>query len=132
MSPFSHVTVEHPNPDRANIRDLKDWFVAMFQLDGNLYSAKVQCLYVREITPVIYALRDADRTYKWRKWVEWCRRCNVPLTILVQPCPKEVIGETNSLGPKFYSESVFEFPVESRSDFTTKNPLRRYDNCKED
>ena len=35
LSPFPHATVEHPNPEGANIRDLKDWFVVMFQLDRN-------------------------------------------------------------------------------------------------
>ena len=35
LSPFAHITVEHPNLDRASIRDLKDWFVVMFQLDRN-------------------------------------------------------------------------------------------------
>ena len=99
LSPFPHATVEHPNPEGANIRDLKDWFVAMFQLDGNICSVTFQCMYITDINPVIYALRVADRMYKWRKWVEWCRRCNVPLTILVQPCPKEVVGEASSLQP---------------------------------
>jgi hypothetical protein len=37
-----------------------------------------------------------------------------------------------SVGPNFYLEAVFEFPVESKSDFTNKNPLRGYDNRKED
>jgi hypothetical protein len=44
-------------------------------------------------------LRVADRTYKWRKWVEWCRRCNVLLTIIVHPTPKEVFGEESSSQP---------------------------------
>ena len=70
--------------------------MVMFQLDRNFCLVSVQCLYVRDINPVIYALRVADRTYKWRKYVKWCKRCNVPLTILVQPCPKEVVGEVSS------------------------------------
>jgi hypothetical protein len=37
-----------------------------------------------------------------------------------------------SVGPDFYPEAVFEFPVESRSEFTNENPLRGYDNRKED
>ena len=44
LSLFPNMTVEHPSPETANIRDLKDWFVAMFQLDGNLYSVTVQLL----------------------------------------------------------------------------------------
>jgi len=86
LGPFPHITVDHPHPESASIRDLKDWFMAMFQLDANQCSVTVHCLYITGINLVVYELRVADRTYKWRKWVEWCRRCNVPLTILVQPC----------------------------------------------
>ena len=42
---------------------------------------------------------NTDRTYKWRKWVEWRWRCNVPLTILAQSCTKEVVRETSSSHP---------------------------------
>jgi hypothetical protein len=35
------------------------------------------------------------------------------------------------VGPDFYSEAVFEFLVERKSDFTNEKPLRGYDNCKE-
>ncbi|RLN04432.1 hypothetical protein C2845_PM13G11120 [Panicum miliaceum] len=38
LSSFPHISVEHSNPECANIRDLRDWFVTMFQMDGNLYS----------------------------------------------------------------------------------------------
>jgi hypothetical protein len=34
FSLFPDITVRHPNPDGANIRDLKDWFVALFQMDA--------------------------------------------------------------------------------------------------
>ena len=37
-----------------------------------------------------------------------------------------------SLGPIFFQKVVYEFPVESKSDFTNEYPLRRYDNSKED
>jgi hypothetical protein len=37
-----------------------------------------------------------------------------------------------SVGSEFYLKPVFEFSVESKSDFTNENPLRGYDNCKED
>jgi hypothetical protein len=33
-----------------------------------------------------------------------------------------------SLGPHFFEEAVYEFPVESKSDFIHENPLRGYDN----
>ena len=112
LSSFPNTTVEHPSPETTNIRDLKDWFVAMFQLDRNLYSVTVQCLYVTDINPVTYALRLADRTHKWKKWIGWCRRSNVPLTILVQPCAKEVVGEASS-----------SQPVENESGFYGDVPL---------
>ena len=57
---FPNMIVEHLSPETANISDLKDWFIAMFQLDGNFYSVTIQCLYVTEINPVTYALRLAD------------------------------------------------------------------------
>jgi hypothetical protein len=37
-----------------------------------------------------------------------------------------------SRGPDFFQEVVYEFPVESKSDFTNETPLRGYDNRKED
>ena len=37
-----------------------------------------------------------------------------------------------SIGPDFFSEAVYEFPVESKSDFTKETPLRGYDNRRED
>ena len=37
-----------------------------------------------------------------------------------------------SIGPEDFSEAVYEFPVESRSDFTKDSPLRGYDNRIED
>ncbi|RLN09283.1 hypothetical protein C2845_PM11G00530 [Panicum miliaceum] len=96
LSSFPYIIVTHPDPNCANIRYLRDWFAAMFQLDQNLYSVTVQCLFLRGINPVINELRFSDQTYRWRKWVEWCRRCNAPLTILVQSCSKEVVGEARS------------------------------------
>ena len=57
---FHHITVDHPHPESASITDLKDWFMAMFQLDANLCSVLVQCLYITGINPVIYELRVAD------------------------------------------------------------------------
>ena len=37
-----------------------------------------------------------------------------------------------SLGPDFFFEVVYEFPVESKSDFSKDSPLRGYDSRKED
>ena len=37
-----------------------------------------------------------------------------------------------SLGPNFFEELVYQFPPESKSDFTKEFPLRGYDNQKED
>jgi hypothetical protein len=37
-----------------------------------------------------------------------------------------------SLGPDFYDEPLFEFPLESKSDFNRECPLRGYDSYKED
>ena len=37
-----------------------------------------------------------------------------------------------SLGPEFYDEPVFEFPLESKRDFNHECPLRGYDSRKED
>ena len=36
------------------------------------------------------------------------------------------------VGPEIYPEPVFEFSVQSKSEFTTTKPLRGYDNSKED
>jgi len=38
------------------------------------------------------------------------------------------IAWEGSLGPDFFDEDVYEFPVESKSDFTYEAPLRGYDN----
>ena len=37
-----------------------------------------------------------------------------------------------SLGPDFFEEPEYQFPPESKSDFTKECPLRGYDNRKED
>jgi len=37
-----------------------------------------------------------------------------------------------SIGPEFFLEAVYEFLVESKSDFTKETPLRGYDNRRED
>ena len=37
-----------------------------------------------------------------------------------------------SIGPEFFSEAVYEFPVESRGDFTKDSALRGYDNRRKD
>ena len=37
-----------------------------------------------------------------------------------------------SLGPDLFEEPVYQFPPESKSDFTKQYPLRRYENRKED
>ena len=36
------------------------------------------------------------------------------------------------VGTEIYPEPVFQFPVQSKSEFTTTKPLRGYDNRKED
>jgi len=36
------------------------------------------------------------------------------------------------LGPDLFPEPIFEFPAQSKREFTRETPLRRYDNCKED
>ena len=96
LSNFPDIIVELQNPERANITDLKEWFVRMFGMDGNLYSVKVQCLYLTSVNPVNFVLKPADRTKQWRTWLNWCRRRNAMLTVLVQPCPKEVVVEASS------------------------------------
>ena len=65
-------------------------------MDASVYSVIVKCLYVRSDNPIMYKLKPADRTFQWRKWVDWYRRCKFPLTILLQPCPKHVVGEVSS------------------------------------
>src|SRR6185312_4538547 len=62
LGPFPHITVDHPHPKSASIRDLKDWFMAMFQLDANLCSVTVHCLYITGINPVVYELDSNDGT----------------------------------------------------------------------
>ena len=37
-----------------------------------------------------------------------------------------------SVGPEIYPEPLYEFPVQSKSDFSTTKPLRGYNNRKED
>ena len=37
-----------------------------------------------------------------------------------------------SIGPEFFLEAVYEFSVESKSDFTKETPLIGYDNRRED
>jgi hypothetical protein len=37
-----------------------------------------------------------------------------------------------SVGPKSYLEAVYEFPVESKGEFTKEKPLRGYDDRKKD
>ena len=37
-----------------------------------------------------------------------------------------------SLGPDFFKEPMYQFPSESKSDFTKECPLRGYNNRKED
>ena len=36
------------------------------------------------------------------------------------------------LGPDLFPEPIFEFPAQSKREFTRETPLRRYDNRKED
>ena len=36
------------------------------------------------------------------------------------------------VGPEFFGEAVYEFPVECKSDFSNDNPLRGYDNRREE
>ena len=64
LSSFSLITIEHPNPDIATIRDLIRWFVQIFQLDPNIYSVKVRCLVIRSLDPLIWELKPAYRTYQ--------------------------------------------------------------------
>ncbi|CAO2045320.1 unnamed protein product [Urochloa humidicola] len=113
LSRFPETSVEHPNPEFASIRDLKEWFVAFFQMDPSIYSVTIQCLYLKSVNPVMFELRDDDRTYKWKKWVQWCRRCNAPLTILVQACAKEDVGEaSSSQAPESESVCGGDVPLE--------------------
>ena len=37
-----------------------------------------------------------------------------------------------SIGPNFFEEPVYQFLLESKSDFTKECPLKRYDKRKED
>ena len=37
-----------------------------------------------------------------------------------------------TVGPEFFGEAVYEFPVERKSDFTKDSPLRGYDNRREE
>ena len=36
------------------------------------------------------------------------------------------------LGPDLFPEPIFEFPAQSKREFTRETPLRQYDNRKED
>ena len=50
LSQFGVMSVPLENPERANIRDLKKWFVRMFSLDPNIYSVIVRCCSENDIS----------------------------------------------------------------------------------
>jgi len=58
LGPFPHITVDHPHPESASIRDLKDWFMAMFQLDEGLVygdvSTRCKSVFGHGSLPVYY------------------------------------------------------------------------------
>ena len=46
--------------------------------------------------------------------------------------PPIVWEDGPTVGPEFFGEAVYEFPVECKFDFTKDNPLRGYDNRREE
>jgi len=46
--------------------------------------------------------------------------------------PPIVWEDGPTVGPEFFGEAVYEFPVECKSDFTKDSPLRGYDNRREE
>ena len=97
LSQFGVMSVPLENPERANIRDLKKWFVRMFSMDPNIYSVIVRCLFCKSVEPLIWDLLTIERSKQWTRWVDWCRRSNAPLTILVQAYGRdECVGESSS------------------------------------
>lgn len=46
--------------------------------------------------------------------------------------PPIVWDDVGSLGPDYFGEAVYEFPVQSKHDFTKDKPLRGYTKSKED
>jgi len=46
--------------------------------------------------------------------------------------PPIVWEDRPTVGPEFFGEAVYEFPVECKSDFTIDSPLRGYDYRREE
>ena len=43
-----------------------------------------------------------------------------------------IVWDGPTVGPEFFGEAVYEFPVECKSDFSKDSPLRGYDNHREE
>lgn len=90
VSNFSFVDIVHPDPARCRMKDIQMWLTHYFQLDPNIYSVNVQCLWTRTFDPLCWELKEVSQTEKWLSWLNWCRRRHAEYIMLVQPCPKEM------------------------------------------
>ena len=99
LSNFPFVILEHPNPEGTRVKEMKIWFTQYFQLDPQIYSVTMQCMWTRTLTPVFWEIQPVYRTDKWQKWLAWCRRRRAEFNILVQPCPREADDSSSAATP---------------------------------
>ena len=99
LSNFPFTTIEHPNPEGTRMPAMKIWFTQFFQLDPDIYSVTVHCMWTRTFAPVVWELKQVNRTEKWVQWLQWCRRRGAEFNILVQACPKEANDGSSSATP---------------------------------
>lgn len=90
LSNFPYVDVEQPDPDSSRMKEIIVWLTQFFQLDPQIYSVKMQCLWTCTFKPVCQQLKVVSRIEKWLHWLNWCQRQHAQFIMLVQPCSKEV------------------------------------------
>ena len=82
----------HSDVENARIGDVLRWLTGSFSLDPEVWSVIIHGLWSRSATHIRWELTRLMRTVAWKDFVEGCRRRGYECVLLVQACPKGVVG----------------------------------------
>ena len=89
LSEFNNMVMQLPDPERARIAAVQEFFTGNFGYNPNMFTVKIQSVWCKSRTNIFRELLPLDRTGQWIAWLASCKRRGTKPEILLIFYPKQ-------------------------------------------
>ena len=89
LSEFNNMVMQLPDPERARIAAVQEFFTGNFGYNPNMFTVKIQSVWSKSRTNIFRELLPLDRTGQWIAWLASCKRRGTQPEILLIFYPKQ-------------------------------------------